>query len=122
MTAQEKKKLTQSPTSGNKQGSIMAGIVIGWSVLWLLGIPQHSYYFVRCGGRLPIQHTSSMIAGFAAGRDDGYLLPSDFQYYHPPYLWTTSFYCSEQDALNDGVAPDPMSASYRLYKDDPRVK
>ena len=120
MTAQQKK---QGHAGSNKRGLIVAGIVLGWIVLWVFGVPQHSYYLVRCGGKLPVTYTHDPFPKFGAvWIEEGYLLPSDFRYYHPPYLWTTSFYCSEQDALNDGVAPDPMSASYRLYKDDPRVK
>lgn len=83
-----------------------------WFALWIFGAPQHAVYFAKCGGRLPVQHTSSMMPGLAAGHDNGYLLPTDFRYYNPPYLWTTAFYCTEQQALDDGVWPDGVSDSY----------
>ena len=47
--------------------------------------------------------------GFGGMAPVGYLLPTDTHYYDPPYLWTTTFYCSEQDAIDADLEPDPFS-------------
>ncbi|MFZ1258679.1 MAG: hypothetical protein WAQ25_04390 [Candidatus Saccharimonas sp.] len=58
---------------------------------------------------MPVRFTNSIWPSFASGFTIGYFLPSDSQYYQPPYLWTTDFYCTEQQAINDGLVADPMS-------------
>ena len=87
----------------------VAILVVGFLLFWLLGIPQHSYYYARCGGNMPVVQTASFMESFAAGRDNGYFVPSDKYYYSPLYLWNTTFYCTEQQAVEDGLSPDVMS-------------
>lgn len=80
-------------------------------ILWLLGVPQHSYYYVRCGGNMPVRYTIDPFPkiGFGGVAPFGYFLPTDARYYDPPYLWTTSFFCTELQAIDAGYEPDPFS-------------
>ncbi len=117
-----KRKKHQVLPSGSKRGLIVAAVVGIWCLLWVFGIQQHSYYFVRCGGQLPISYTRDPFPKFGGIWKEGYLAPSDFRYYSPPYVWTTTFYCTDLDALNDRVSPSPMSESYKLHKNDAKLK
>ena len=89
----------------------VAILVVGFLLFWLLGIPQYSYYFVRCGGNAPVRYTIDPFPkfGFGGVAPIGYLIPTDTTYYDPPYLWTTTFYCSEQQAIDAGLVPDDFS-------------
>ena len=90
-------------------GKVILGIVVAWGILWILGVPQLSFNYARCRGRMPVTHTSSFLDGFAAGRGSGYLIPSDESYYRPPYFWSTTYYCTEQEAIDDNLTPDITS-------------
>lgn len=107
----KKSKQTISPFWRRYPRRTVVIVSAGFLILWLLGAPQHSYYFVRCGGNMPVTQTSSFIKSFAAGSDNGYFVPSDKYYYSPPYLWNTTFYCTEQQAVEDGSSPDAISDS-----------
>lgn len=91
--------------------------------LWLLGVPQHSYYYIKCGGEMPVRITRSMWDGFAASSGPGYMIPTDEHYYAPPYLLSTTFFCTEQEAIDKGLSPDfwsdyiQNSPSPSTYKD-----
>lgn len=98
------KRKSQKPTY-----HVVLVTVILMALLWLLGVPQHSYYYVRCGGNMPVRFTQNVLPTFASGWPVGYFIPTDSDYYSPPYLWTTTFYCSEQQAIDDGLKPDDMS-------------
>ena len=60
---------------------------------------------------MPVRYTSDPFPKFGGSWEIGYLLPSDEFYYDPPYLWTSTFYCTEQQAIDDGLELDAMSDS-----------
>ena len=105
----KKTKQISSPFWRRYPRRTVAIAIAGFLVLWLLGVPQHSYYFARCGGNMPTRFTKSVMPSFASGWPIGYFIPTDSAYYDPPYLWTTTFYCTEQQAIDAGLVPDDFS-------------
>lgn len=105
-----KRKKHQVLPSGSKRGLIVAAVVGIWCLLWVFGIPQHSYYFVRCGGQLPVRVTSyGHLQSFASGWRPGYVLSIDPHYYNAPYLMYDHFFCTEQQAVAQGYSRDSGS-------------
>ena len=107
----KKSKEVTSPFWRRYPRRTVAIAIAGFLVLWLLGVPQHSYYYARCGGNAPVRYTTDPFPKFGFGGVAliGYFIPTDSAYYDPPYLWTTTFYCTEQQAIDAGLVPDDFS-------------
>lgn len=107
------KKAHQAPTGSRRKKWLIFGGIGLWCALWVLGAPQFTFHYARCGGKMPITHTVGFFSNLAAGNGSGYLIPSDRHYYQPPYLWDTTYYCTEQEAIDDYLVPD-MTSNYEV--------
>lgn len=76
---------------------ITVGLVVIFSLL-AFHIPQYSYYYVKCGYKEPVKGFKD-INSSASGR---YTLPSDTIYPEVGYLYGNKYYCTEQEAIDDG--------------------
>lgn len=68
-------------------------------LLFAFQVPQYSYHFAKCGFQQPVKGFKD-INSSAPGR---YTLPSDATYSDAGYLYGTKYYCTEQEAANDGT-------------------
>lgn len=82
---------------------IIAAIATPTIILVLFGlvayqVPRYSYYFVKCGYRQPVK-----VINYASQTYEYVLLSSPS--YRETTLFTSGFYCSEQEAISAGVRP-----------------
>lgn len=79
--------------------AITAFALITLFVLFAFQVPQYSYYYAKCGFQQPVKGFKDTNSS-APGR---YTLPSDATYSEAGYLYGTKYYCTEQEAANDGT-------------------
>lgn len=73
-------------------------ILIALFVLFVFQAPQYSYHYVKCGFKEPVKGFKDVDSS-APGR---YTLPSDTIYSETGYLNGNKYYCTEQEAIDDG--------------------
>ena len=102
--------LTWIQKSLNKHKILVSLSIILIIALFLTGWPQFGASFVKCGFQNPIM--ASPGSDFAGGTNlPYYFTPEDEVFYKPSY--SKYYFCSEQDAIDNGVRPDPLSQSQR---------
>lgn len=82
--------------------------VLALATLLMVGWPQFVVAYIGCGLRQPV--IASPGSEFAGGTSISYYFtPGDEVFYKPAF--DSIYFCSEQQAKDDGSRPDPLSKS-----------